>query len=353
MFLEFMFKSETIQFIISYFREPSSPTNAEPVHHEVYHTEMPKDNKAVTEPVDVQPSTEGSEVKSSDQNEASVTDSAATTTDQAVASVASTVETTTDNDPQKGSQESQSDKTNTVDSSSTQSNSTVAVETAVDMSSVIGQKSADLDGKNSDVKLTIGGGKEAGCDPGSVESGIAEMHDERSVTEEGGATKSPPTSASMSRQMQIGNITYFQYNDEVNQQQQGNVSDDVATIPDNNDKSKNNEDNSDSSGAAQQKNIIRRTIGSITSLAGSPNFSSIVDFSSGLFTRSQDDRGKVKDVSEVDLAAAPPKPDAGSSNSVARKEAADDRKHYDISVESAIKLDDKPELFKSLDGEFS
>ena len=50
--------------------------------------------------------------------------------------------------------------------------------------------------------------------------------------------------------------------------------------------------------------ILSRTLGSISSIGSmsftnSPNFSTLVDFSSGLFTDKKDDRGRVKDLSEV------------------------------------------------------
>ena len=56
--------------------------------------------------------------------------------------------------------------------------------------------------------------------------------------------------------------------------------------------------------------LLSRTLGSISSLGSfthSPNFSSLVDFSTGLFVRSQDE-GRVKDISEVDM-ATPPRPE--------------------------------------------
>lgn len=125
--------------------------------------------------------------------------------------------------------------------------------------------------------------------------------------------------------------------------------------------------------------IISRAVGSITSLgssiaSNSPNFSSIVDFSSGLFTRSQDERGRVKDVS--DLGTPPrnswtigeeslegktidelvsmsegviidrPEPSPAHTSSTSEETV----QKPDIEIENAVKMDEKADMFKSLDG---
>ena len=137
---------------------------------------------------------------------------------------------------------------------------------------------------------------------------------------------------------------------------------------------------------SSEKGIFRRTLGSVGNLASSlgsslpttPNMSSIVNFSSGLFARSSDDgKDRMKDASEVDMMSPPksrsispprtswyiadasPSKESGVSpgGGEARKrvggditqERADDKK---VAVENIIRLSDRPELFRSLDGEF-
>jgi hypothetical protein len=98
-------------------------------------------------------------------------------------------------------------------------------------------------------------------------------------------------------------------------------------------------------GASPQQHspsILSRTIGSISSM-GSFAGAQIVDFSSGLFTRSQEDRGRVKDLAEVEPEQTPPR--------TSWLLGAEEERRIDVEVESVVKLDDKPELFKPLDGE--
>jgi hypothetical protein len=119
-----------------------------------------------------------------------------------------------------------------------------------------------------------------------------------------------------------------------------------------------------------QPGILSRTLGSISSLGSfstSPNFSQLVDFSSGLFSRSQDERGRVQDIHDVKTNSPPSTPKKPSNVDLEEvkanlKEMTDSSRssqekfqtngenvHHDISVESVVKLDDKPELFQSLD----
>ncbi|ELU17867.1 hypothetical protein CAPTEDRAFT_218966 [Capitella teleta] len=89
--------------------------------------------------------------------------------------------------------------------------------------------------------------------------------------------------------------------------------------------------------------ILSRTIGSISSM-GSFAGAQLVDFSSGLFTRSQEERGRVKDVSEMESGQTPPK-----TPWVLGGGDQDEKKLIDLEVENVVKLGDKPELFKPLD----
>ena len=132
-------------------------------------------------------------------------------------------------------------------------------------------------------------------------------------------------------------------------------------------------------GTAQSSGILSRAVGSITSLgssiaSNSPNFSSIVDFSSGLFTRNQDERGRVKDVSEVGI-GTPPRTswalnEDGEPKSLDELESEgviidrstvseqqpqpptqeEPRKKSEIEIENAVTLEEKAAMFKSLDG---
>ena len=78
--------------------------------------------------------------------------------------------------------------------------------------------------------------------------------------------------------------------------------------------------------------LISRTLGSISSLGSSPKVvSQLVDFSSGLFTKSDES-------------------DSVASNTNSDGSVMCHIKGIDIAVKNAVKLNDRPELFQSLDG---
>lgn len=155
-----------------------------------------------------------------------------------------------------------------------------------------------------------------------------------------------PSSESLTPHMQPSNNQYFTYEDTSNKDTSG-----------------------EQEAAASEQGILKRTIGSLSSLgstisSNSPNFSTFVDFSSGLFTRGQEDKEAVRDISE-----ATPPPSASQKDSSSRTTWFVDDKiiepsthsdksnkprrwsnNSDISVENVVKLGDKPELFQSLDG---
>ena len=220
--------------------------------------------------------------------------------------------------------------------------------------------------------------------------------DENEMGKEGEVGKS--SSPLATSQKQIGNIMYFQYGKETTGTETtpgASLGDGENQAPpldvDNNDNNK-VEPGSDANGnlspsiavprsgeptTPSQTGILSRTIGSLTSLgssiaSSSPNFSSIVDFSSGLFTRNQEERGRVKDVSEVTMATPPVRTSWGFSEELVEDESLDvlvsegviiDRAepspvvpdepvkgHVNIEMENAVKLDEKAGMFKSLDG---
>ena len=120
--------------------------------------------------------------------------------------------------------------------------------------------------------------------------------------------------------------------------------------------------------------LISRTLGSISSFGSSispPSFTNLVDFSSGLFTRNQDERGKVKDVQDYENAPqsqggstsapggtpaggetpASPHPSSESAPSgCAPPDVVPSPSATSPIVENVVKLDDKPDLFRSLNG---
>ncbi len=169
--------------------------------------------------------------------------------------------------------------------------------------------------------------------------------------------------------MQIGNIMYYQYQDQSQGQKecqgQQEVEDvDPGITEDDLDSANLADDGSSKEG---QKGIIKRTIGSISSIgssiaSSSPNFSTLVDFSSGLFAKNQQEPGVVKDVGDVEMNRVPTvvrlaNHDVQREHELeeiikkAPRRESGDAWIGEILVENMVKLDDKPELFRSLDGE--
>ena len=175
---------------------------------------------------------------------------------------------------------------------------------------------------------------------------------------------------------QIGNIKYFQYDDIPL------PTEDVADgKPDGEERSPGLTSLTSESGSP--RGVLGRTIDSLSSLGSgivstSPNFSTIVDFSSGLFTRNAEDRGRVRDINDLttngrvrdinDLtantttvwhhgqpSASIVQQDPAGRSQGARPDlidgaGADPGADSDLVVENMVKLVDRPDLFKSLDG---
>ena len=162
--------------------------------------------------------------------------------------------------------------------------------------------------------------------------------------------------------MQSGNIQYFKYDSDTVKEVagSGDQSGDVAA---------GSLDAATTDSPSPHGGILSRTIGSLSSLgstisSNSPNFSTFVDFSSGLFTR--DSKDNIRDISEVSQSA----PSSAKEPSPRTTWFVDDVKvedtstlspkgkprrwsnNSDISVENVVKLGDKPELFQSLDGKY-
>ena len=112
---------------------------------------------------------------------------------------------------------------------------------------------------------------------------------------------------------------------------------------------------------------ISGSFGSITSgsFPSSPNFSSFVDFSSGLFAASREDPSHSPTTRSPTNKSATHSPTAKSvspGRATPEGERPDVTKHHDVTkqhdvmhdieldMESAIKLSDRPELFRSLNG---
>ena len=146
--------------------------------------------------------------------------------------------------------------------------------------------------------------------------------------------------------LQIGNIQYFQFDD---------VTFAIPTTS-SKDAARNNCESPavgsvDSQGSGS---ILKRTLGSFSSFSSlSPNFNILVDFSSGLFAKNQEYRGPVKDIATVlceETSTSPvlaPVHEATTALPVAGR----GYESVDVRVRNAVRLTDKPDLFRSLDGE--
>ena len=142
--------------------------------------------------------------------------------------------------------------------------------------------------------------------------------------------------------LQIGNIQYFQFDD---------VTFAIPTTnPESKDTARHDSETVGSVDSHGSGSILSRTLGSFSSFSSlSPNFNIFVDFSSGLFAKNQEYRGPVKDLagelSEDTVTSPGPVYEAASTATGPRHDS------MDVRVRNAVRLADKPDLFRSLDGE--
>ncbi|KAK2171656.1 hypothetical protein NP493_1048g00055 [Ridgeia piscesae] len=132
--------------------------------------------------------------------------------------------------------------------------------------------------------------------------------------------------------LQIGNIQYFQFDD---------VTFAIPTTnPESKDTARHDSETVGSVDSHGSGSILSRTLGSFSSFSSlSPNFNIFVDFSSGLFAKNQEYRGPVKDLA----GELSPVYEAASTATGPRHDS------MDVRVRNAVRLADKPDLFRSLD----
>ena len=152
---------------------------------------------------------------------------------------------------------------------------------------------------------------------------------------------SPDSVVSGTPNLQIGNIQYFQFED---------VTFALPTI----DSDAKAEPESATIGSVDSHgsgSILSRTLDSFSSL--SPSFNTLVDFSSGLFAKNQAYRGPVKDIATVlsDETGVTTVHDSTSTSPGSPPMTIHGHGLVDVQVRNAVRMADKPDLFRSLDGE--
>ena len=154
---------------------------------------------------------------------------------------------------------------------------------------------------------------------------------------------SPDSVVSGTPNLQIGNIQYFQFEDVTfalpttgSDPKVESETPPVGSV--------------DSHGSGS---ILSRTLDSFSSL--SPSFNTLVDFSSGLFAKNQAYRGPVKDIATVlsdEAGVTTVLASVHDSTSTSPGSPAMTIGSVDVQVRNAVRMADKPDLFRSLDGEF-
>ena len=154
---------------------------------------------------------------------------------------------------------------------------------------------------------------------------------------------SPDSVVSGTPNLQIGNIQYFQFEDVTfalpttgSDPKAESETPPVGSV--------------DSHGSGS---ILSRTLDSFSSL--SPSFNTLVDFSSGLFAKNQAYRGPVKDIATVlsdEAGVTTVLASVHDSTSTSPGSPAMTIGSVDVQVRNAVRMADKPDLFRSLDGEF-
>ena len=196
----------------------------------------------------------------------------------------------------------------------------------------------------------------------AVITGRAEDHAKVSETEEVATSDSQPLSEASpvaignngspdnvvvgTPNLQIGNIQYFQFDDvtfaipTTNAESKDTARHDSETVT---------VGSVDSHGSGS---ILSRTLGSFSSFSSlSPNFNIFVDFSSGLFAKNQEYRGPVKDLAAELGEDTVTSPGHAAVYEAASSTSGPGHDSMDVRVRNAVRLADKPDLFRSLDGE--